>query len=118
MNFLTMILGFKYENVVNFTLIMYSYCKLLKWFIDKVNIEEHGFTRACIWMKGFMVLYIVAPPNLVCNSMSIDWNMGAACYAFVAGATSRDPYSVTLIGVWVLRATPPWREPPPETLIP
>ena len=97
---------FQIQNVVNFTLIMYSYCKLLKWFIDKVNIEEHGFTRACIWMKGFMVLYIVAPPNLVCNSMSIDWNMGAACYAFVAGATSRDPYSVTLIGIWVLRATP------------
>ena len=44
---------FQIRNVVNFTLIMYSYCKLLKWFMDKVNIEEHGFTRACIWMKGF-----------------------------------------------------------------
>ena len=73
-----------------------------------------------------MVLYIVAPPNLVCNSMSIDWNMGAACYASVAGATSRDPYSLILIGIgrcvlrlygaslqspnsieaWELRATP------------
>ena len=74
-----------------------------------------------------MVLYIVAPPNLVCNSMSIDWNMGAACYASVAGATSRDPYSLILFGIgscvlrlcggsylqspnsieaWELRATP------------
>ena len=53
--------------------------------------------------------------------------MGAACYAFVVRATSRDPYSVTLIGIgncvlrlrggsrlqnpnsieaWELRATP------------
>ena len=70
---------------------------------------------------------ILAPQNLVCNSMSIDWNMGAACYASVAGATSRDPYSLILIGIgscmlrlcggshlqspnsieaWELRATP------------
>ena len=26
--------------------------------------------------------------------------------------------SMSTIGIWVLRATPPWREPPPETLIP
>ena len=71
----------------------YMYCKLLKWFIDKVNIEEHGFTRACIWMKSCMVLYIVAPPNLVCNSMSI-------------------------IGVWELCAMSSWWEPPLESLIP
>ena len=25
--------------------------------------------------------------------------------------------SMSTIGIWVLRATPPWREPPPETLI-
>ena len=62
--------------------------------------------------------------------------MGAACYIFVAGATSRDPYSVILIGIencvlhllggshlqnpnsieaWELRATPLWWEPPLES---
>ena len=36
---------------------------------------------------------VFAPPNLLCDSMST-------------------------IGIWVLRATPSWWEPPPETLIP
>ena len=36
---------------------------------------------------------ILAPPNLVCDSMST-------------------------IGIWELHAMPSWREPPPETLIP
>ena len=48
-----MIHGFKYENIVNFTLIMYRYCKLYKWFIDKKYIDEYGFTRTCLWIKGF-----------------------------------------------------------------
>ena len=62
--------------------------------------------------------------------------MGAACYASVAGATSKDPYSLILIGIescvlrlcggshlqrplfrdtdrnWELRTTPSWRKPP------
>ena len=52
-----------------------------------MDLQEHDY-------KGmvFMVLYALAPPNLVCDSMST-------------------------IGIWVLRAPPPWREPPPETLI-
>ena len=36
---------------------------------------------------------VLAPPNLVCKSMST-------------------------IGIWELRATPSWREPPPESLFP
>ena len=36
---------------------------------------------------------VLAPPNLVCESMS-------------------------MIGIWELRATPSWREPPSESLIP
>ena len=48
---------FKYGNVVNFILIMYRYYESYKWFINMMYIDEYGFTRACLWIKGFMVLY-------------------------------------------------------------
>ena len=57
MNFQTMIHGFRYENIVNFTLIMYRYCKLYKWFIDMKYIDEYDFTRTCLWIKVSIVLY-------------------------------------------------------------
>ena len=41
---------------------------------------------------------VLAPSNLVCEYVPY-WNMGAACYAFVAGATSKVPYSVILMGI-------------------
>ena len=74
-----------------------------------------------------MVLHGLAPPNLSVWQYVHDWNMGAACYASVAGGTSKDPYSLILIGIgscvlrlrggnhlqnpnsieaWELRATP------------
>ena len=48
---------FKYGNVSNFIMVKHTYCKSLKWFVDRMNIDEYGFTRTCLWMKGFMVLY-------------------------------------------------------------
>ena len=44
---------FRYENIVNFILIMYRYCKSYKWFINIMYIDEYGFTKACLRMKGF-----------------------------------------------------------------
>ena len=48
---------FKYGNVLNSIIIKYTYCKSLKWVVDGMNIDEHGFIRACLWKKGFMVFY-------------------------------------------------------------
>ena len=36
---------FKYGNVLNFIMVKYTYCKSLKWFVDRMNIDEHGFIR-------------------------------------------------------------------------
>ena len=48
---------FQIRKCCKFTLIMYRYCKLYKWFIDMKYIDEYGFIRACLWKKGFMVFY-------------------------------------------------------------
>ena len=59
------------------------------WFYKNRNIKER-----LLWFCT-----ILAPPNLVCNKYVHYWNMGVACYASVAGATFRDPYSTILIGI-------------------
>ena len=50
--------------------------------VMNIVIVQYGFgsTKLCVW---WYVHY---------------WDMGTTCYAFVAEATSRDPYSVILIG--------------------
>ena len=45
------------------------------------------------WDIFYGLIWFLAPPNLVCDSMSI-------------------------IGIWELRAMRSWREPPPESIIP
>ena len=52
-----------------------------------------------------MVLHGLALSNLSVRQYIHDWNMGATCYASVAGATYKDPYSTILIriGSCVLR---------------
>ena len=37
---------FKYGNVLNPIIVKYMYCKSLKWVVDGMNIDEHGFIRA------------------------------------------------------------------------
>ena len=52
-----------------------------------------------------MVFYGFGSTELSVWKYVYYWNMGAPYYAFVAGATSRDPYSTILIGIgsYVLR---------------
>ena len=83
---------FKYENVINFILIMYRYCKSYKWFIDMEYIDEYGFTRTCLWMKGYYGILRFRLHRTQCVIVCPRLEYGCCVLRLRGGSHLQNPY--------------------------
>ena len=91
-----------YVNIHGFQ--VWQYYQILLWSCISYNDATYGLSTWFIYEYDYgwnvlMVLYGFGSTELSVWEYVHDWNMGAACYAFVARATSRVPYFVILIGI-------------------
>ena len=106
---------FKYENVLNSIIVKYMYCKSLKWVVDGMNIDEHGFIRAWLWMKGFYGILRFWLHRTLCVIECPRLEYGCCVLCLRGGSHLQRPLFPDIDWNWELRATPLWREPPLES---
>ena len=106
---------FKYGNVLNSIMVKYTYCKSLKWFVDRMNIDEYGFTRTCSWMKGFYGNVRFWLHRTLCVIVCPRLEYGCCVLRLHGGSHLQRSLFPDIDWNWKLRATPLWREPPPES---
>ena len=94
---------FKHGNGLNSILIKYSYCKSYQWFIDIMHIDEHGFSRTCLLIKGFYDIIRFWLHRTECVIVCPRLEYGCCVLRLRGGSHLQSPNSIE---AWKLHATP------------